>query len=235
MHLSIIIPAYNEGKRIGGTLEKIFSFMETKGYDYEVLVVDDGSADDTVSISEKSALASKKRLKVVKNGTNLGKGFSVKNGIANSSGEYVLFSDADMSTPIEEVDKLFGALSGGYDIAIGSRDVASSAVKLHQPFYRETMGKIFNVLVRRFVIDGLCDTQCGFKLFKGDAARKIAGELKINGFCFDVEMLYIAKRKGYNIKEVGVEWYNSPQSKVSPVRSSFSMFKDLVRIRKLHS
>jgi len=235
MHLSIIIPAYNEGKRIGGTLEKIFSFMKTKGYDYEVLVVDDGSDDDTVSISEKSALASKKRLKVVKNGTNLGKGFSVKNGIANSSGEYVLFSDADMSTPIEEVDKLFGALSGGYDIAIGSRDVASSAVKLHQPFYRETMGKIFNVLVRRFVIDGLCDTQCGFKLFKGDAARKIAGELKINGFCFDVEMLYIAKKKGYNIKEVGVEWYNSPQSKVSPVRSSFSMFKDLVRIRKLHS
>lgn len=234
VYLSIIIPAYNEEKRIGLTLSKICGFLKTKSYEYEVILVDDGSNDKTISEAKESELAKTNKLKIVRNGMNKGKGFSVKNGILNSAGEYMLFSDADLSTPIEEADKLFGYIKKGYDIVIGSRSIAGSDVKVHQPFYREKMGRIFNFLVNSLLMGGFNDTQCGFKLFKGSIAREIGRELTIDGFCFDVEMLYLAKKKGYRIAEIGVVWENSPQSKVRVINSSLAMFIDLLKIRRRH-
>jgi len=234
MHLSVVIPAYNEEKRIRGTLSRIHDFLEKKNYSYEVIVVDDGSIDDTVGVIAGTMLSSENKLKIVQNGRNRGKGFSVKNGINASSGDFVLFSDADMSTPIEEIDKLFKYINLGYDIAAGSRNVQSSDVRMHQPWYRETMGKTFNLIVKFILLDDFKDTQCGFKLFRGDIARELAREIRIDGFCFDVEMLYLAKIRGYRMKEAGVVWDNSPQSRVKVFNSSLNMFLDLFRIRVLH-
>jgi len=174
-------------------------------------------------------------LTVLKNGSNKGKGFSVKNGIIKSRGEYILFSDADLSTPIEELDKLFASVNNGYDIVIGSRSIKESKVMAHQPWYREIMGKTFNFFVKTLLMKDFNDTQCGFKLFKGNIAREIAGHMSIDGFCFDVEMLYFAKIKGYNIKEEGVIWNNSPCSKVRLFHSSINMFFDLTKIMALRN
>ncbi len=234
MYLSIIVPAYNEEKRIGATLSRIYSFLSEKDYSFEVILVDDGSMDGTVSKAEHSTLARKGCLKVIRNGVNKGKGFSVRSGILNSSGEFIIFSDADLSTPIEELSKLFDKIKDGYDIVIASRALDDSDVGIHQPFYREKMGKVFNFFVKLILLKDFNDTQCGFKLFKGDIARMLAKDMKIDGFCFDVEMLYLAKKKGLKIKEVGVRWENSPESKVKALSSSVSMFFDLFRIRALH-
>lgn len=234
IYLSIIIPSYNEEKRIGLTLSKICGFLKTKSYEYEIILVDDGSNDKTILEAKDSELAKTNKLNIIKNVTNKGKGFSVKSGILNSSGEYILFSDADLSTPIEETGKLFGYIEKGYDIVIGSRSITGSDVKVHQPFYREKMGRIFNFFVNILLISGFNDTQCGFKLFKGSIAREIGRELTIDGFCFDVEMLYLAKKKGCRIAEVGIVWENSPQSKVRVISSSLAMFIDLLKIRRRH-
>ncbi|MCK4852424.1 MAG: glycosyltransferase family 2 protein [Candidatus Omnitrophica bacterium] len=235
MYLSIVIPAYNEEKSIEGALDGIFRFMGTKDYDYETILVDDGSGDSTAFRAEQSDLAKAGLLRLIKNETNRGKGYSVRKGILSSRGEYVLFTDADMSTPIEEIDKLFGALDKGHDIAIGSRGVKGSNVRPRQPWYRQSMGKMFNLLVKLLVIKGVNDTQCGFKLFKGAIAREIAPLLRIEGFCFDVEMLYLAGKKGCRIKETGIVWGHSSGSKVRLVGSSSRMFSDLMKIKTMHN
>ena len=234
MFLSIVIPAYNEEERIGNTLQKIHSYLNAGGHQYEVIVVDDGSQDRTEDVVLKSTLNQTGILRLVKNESNRGKGFSVKRGILASKGEYLLISDADLSTPIEELDKLYTQAKEGYEFIIGSRSTIGSDVRIHQPWYRELMGKIFNLLVRIFVINEFNDTQCGFKLLKGELARDIAFVMKLDGFSFDVEMLYLAKKRGKRIKEAGVIWNNSPQSRVSVVDSSFHMFLDLLRIKALH-
>ncbi|MCX5703784.1 MAG: glycosyltransferase family 2 protein, partial [Candidatus Omnitrophica bacterium] len=231
MHLSLVIPAYNEENRIGPTLSRIYGFMAEKGYKYEVMVVDDGSSDATVREANRSELAKVGKLRVIQNGINRGKGFSVRNGITQSKGMYILFTDADLSTPIEEIDKFFACAAHGYDVVVGSRALSESIVVIHQPWYREGMGKIFNLFVKLILMKEFNDTQCGFKLFKGDVAREIARRMKIDGFCFAVEMLYLAKIKGYNIKEKGVLWNNSPESKVRLFSSSVGMFFDLMKIR----
>jgi dolichyl-phosphate beta-glucosyltransferase len=235
IYLSVIVPAYNEERRIAATLERIYKFLATKDYDFEIIMVDDGSTDGTVAVAEKSRCATDHKLAILKNVINRGKGASVRNGIAASSGKYVVFSDADLSTPIEELDGFIDMMDKGCDVVIGSRASAGSRVVVRQPFYRQTMGKVFNLLVKAILLKGLNDTQCGFKLFRGVVAREIAGEMKIEGFCFDVEMLYLARIKGYNIREKGVMWKNSVDSKVRLVNSSVSMFADLLRIRMLHS
>ncbi len=235
MYLSIIIPAYNEEKRIRVSLSKIYDFLKTKEYDYEIIVVDDGSTDKTVIEAQQSRLFKEDKSGIIKNWINMGKGFSVKRGILASRGDYILFSDADSSTPITELDKLFSHMNYAYDIVIGSRSVKDSDVRIHQPWHRERMGKTFNLFVKLLLMKDFNDTQCGFKLFKGNVARKIAPLLKIDGFSFDVEMLYLAKLKGYKIKEVGVVWEDHPQSKVKPISNSIDMFFGLLKIKRLHN
>jgi len=234
MYLSIIIPAYNEAKRIKLTLSKIDEFLCSKKYVYELILVDDGSTDKTIDEALRSRLDNSKNLRIIKNDINRGKGYSVKTGILNSRGEFLLISDADLSTPIQELDKLFHYMSNGYDIVIGSRSVEDSDVQIHQRWYREKMGKVFNIFVKFLLLSNFNDTQCGFKLIKGKVARNLALLMKIQGFCFDVELLYLAKKKGYRIKEIGVIWRNSPQSRVKIISSSSSMFLDLFKIRFRH-
>jgi len=234
MHLSIIIPAYNEQDRLPLTLSKIHSYCNSQSYNYEVLVVDDGSTDNTIRVVTDNPLSEAGRLRILKNQRNRGKGYSVKRGVMASKGDYVLFSDADLSTPIGEVEKLFSALNEKCDIAIGSRSIKGAQIKVHQPFYREYMGKFFNRLVRIFAFKGIIDTQCGFKLFKGTLARDIAAQMRVDGFAFDVEMLYLARRSGCRIEEVPIIWVNSPQSKVDPLRDSLKMLLDIINIKRLH-
>lgn len=234
MFLSIVIPAYNEEKRLSITLEKVYSYLAGIRYDYEVIIVDDGSADTTSEVALKSQLNRAGRLQVIKNECNKGKGFSVKRGVLASRGEYVLFSDADLSTPIEELEKLLAIIRSGFDIAIGSRSISGAQVKVHQPFYREFMGRFFNFLVKLIALKGFVDTQCGFKLFKSNAIKDIAASLVIEGFGFDVEILYLAVKKGYKIKEVPIIWINSPTSRVNPLLDSCKMVTEILSIKRLH-
>lgn len=228
--LSIVIPAYNEALRIGDTLDRIGDYLKSCGYSSEIIVVDDGSHDDTEKVVRKTA-EKHSAIVLLQNGMNKGKGYSVKRGVLSSRGRFVLMSDADLSTPIEEIGKLFKELEEGYDIAIGSRSVSGSKVLKRQTWYRQLMGKIFNKIVQAIAVSGIRDTQCGFKLFKGDAARMVFARLRIERFAFDVEALYLAKKMGFRIREAPVVWVNSPDSKVSIFRDSLRMMRDLLKIR----
>jgi len=234
MNISIVIPAYNESSRIAKGLRSIVDYFRDKDLKYEVLVVDDGSTDETTQVLEgiKGMIPA---LRVLKNRGNKGKGYSVKRGVLESASDLVLFTDADMSAPIEELEKLKRAIGQGADIAIGSRVAKGSNIIRRQNKVRESMGKVFNYFVRAILGLSVRDTQCGFKLFKRDAALDIFSLQKIDGFSFDAELLYIAKRKGYNVKAVPVVWANSPNSKVKMFSSSFNMLMDLFRIKRIHS
>lgn len=225
--ISIVIPCYNEEKRIGKTLKKVISYMEKKNHDYEIIVVDDGSKDRTIEVVNS---IKNKKTRIIRNKKNLGKGGTVRNGMLHASKRYALFSDADLSTPIEELEK-FIRLKDRYKVLIGSRALKKSDIKIKQPFYRVLMGRVFNLMVQLIVVWGVKDTQCGFKMFRKDASRKIFSRQAFNGFGFDVEILFIAKKLGYKIKEIPVVWLNSPETKVSAVKDSARMFMDLVRIR----
>jgi len=230
MYLSIVIPAYNEEGRIGTSLTEIYSFLKKRNYDFEIIVVDDGSKDKTLNLlSEYSQNIP--NLIVLKNESNQGKGFSVKKGVLNSKGDIILYTDADLSTPIEELDKLIYWLDEGYLISIGSRDLPESQVNRHQAWYRELMGKIFNRIIRLILNLDYHDTQCGFKCFRSDAALEIFKGLRLCGFSFDVEMLFVAKHRGIKVKEVPVRWYNSPESKVEIIRDSSKMLWDILKLR----
>jgi dolichyl-phosphate beta-glucosyltransferase len=228
--ISVIIPAYNEQERLPGTLQKIHDYFRDTPEGFEIIVVSDGSTDSTASevLSMASELSG---IRLLMNDKNMGKGFSVRKGVLDSGGDLVLISDADLSTPVEDMEKLLPFLRGDYEIAIGSRGMKKSDIAIRQPWYREGMGKVFNLLVRLLVVGGIKDTQCGFKLFKGEAARRVFKKCRINGFCFDVETLFIAKDMGLRIKEVPTRWLNSPVSKVSIPGDPVKMFSDLFRIR----
>jgi dolichyl-phosphate beta-glucosyltransferase len=223
--LSIIIPAYNEEKRIVKTLEKITSYLKSKKYDYEIIIVDDGSNDNTRQVVQnfKNIILTEKR-------HNKGKGYSIKEGMLLAKGDYLLFSDADLSTPIEELDKFMEYIEK-YNVVIGSRALKGSDIKVRQPFYREYMGKVFNLFVQTLAIKGIKDTQCGFKMFTKQAAKKIFSKQKIEGFGFDVEVLFLAKKFDFNIKETPVTWVNSANTTVSPIKDSIKMFLDLFKVR----
>ncbi len=230
IYISLIIPAFNEEKRITASLQKAVGFFENKGCSFEIIVVDDASTDNTVrAVKEFNG-----DIKVLSLKQNLGKGAGVKTGMLAAKGKFRIFTDADFSTPVYETDRLLEHLDNGFDIAIGSRSLDRSMVKKHQPFYRETMGKIYNIFVQIFVFKGITDTQCGFKGFTAEAAEAVFSRQKINGFSFDVEILWIAQKLGFNIKQIPVEWYNDARSTVNPIFDSTKMFLELLKIKRLH-
>jgi len=227
--LSVVIPAFNEEGRIGETLEKIRNYLGARGFAFEIVVVDDGSRDRTASIVG-SLAAKDPRIRLLGGLTNKGKGASVRRGVLASRGEAVLFSDADLSTPIEEVENLLPWLDD-HPLVIASRSLPGSDVMVRQPAYREIMGRIFNMLVRALLLRGFIDTQCGFKLMTRRAADAIFPRQRINSFCFDVEMIVIARRLGMQVKQVPVRWVNSRISRVHPVLDSAHMLLDLLRVK----
>ena len=229
-HLSIIIPAYNEEKRIGPTLESIFEFLAGRDYTGEVILVDDGSSDKTVEVAKASARAHE-NFRVLENGANRGKGYSVRNGMLEAKGKYLLFSDADLSTPIEETTRFLEKMREGYHVVIGSRAMPESNIVTYQPWYRQLMGKTFNKIVRVMAVRGIKDTQCGFKMFTREAGRRIFALQQVERFAFDVEALFLARKLGYKICELPVTWKDSPQTRVSTFTDSWSMFSALFTIR----
>ena len=229
--LSIVIPAYNESQHIGPTLEAITAYLAQHAVDAEILVVDDGSTDDTASIVAQFAQG-RAAVRLLAHEGNRGKGHAVRRGVLAARGDIVLFCDADGSTPIEEAPKLLALLDAGQtDVAIGSRELPGSELVRPQPWFRRAMGWVFRNLVRLLVIRGFRDTQCGFKAFRRDAAHDVFGRQSIDRFGFDVEVLFIARRLGYRITEVPVRWQDCRDSKVRPVLDSLRMLGDLFRIR----
>jgi dolichyl-phosphate beta-glucosyltransferase len=229
--LSVVVPAYNEAGRLEPGLRRAVEYLAGRGRPFELLVVDDGSRDATSAVA---AAFAAQGVRVIRHERNRGKGAAVRTGVVASRGARVLISDADFSTPIEEVEKLEARLGNGTPLVLGSRGLASSQVQQHQPFYRELMGRTFNLIIRMVGVRGIRDTQCGFKLAAGDAGRSLFSAMTLDGFAWDVEMIWLARRRGYGVAEVGVVWVNSPDSRVDPIRSSLSMLRDVLLMRFRH-
>ena len=227
--LSIIIPSFNEELRLPATLERIAGHIGNSRRNTEVIVVDDGSTDRTAAVAE-SWRGKIPQLRVISNGINRGKGFSVRHGSLEARGDIILFTDADLSSPIEEGEKLFAALHS-HDVAIGSRAVDRSLIEVHESIFREFAGIIFNRIVRTILWLPFVDTQCGFKAFRRERCRIIFEQQTIERFGFDPELLYLARHHGLSIQEVPVRWAHSPATKVSMMRDSVQMFLDVFVIR----
>ena len=230
IHLSVIIPAYNEEKRLTGTLIDIDKYLRKQTYNYEIIVANDGSKDKTAQVVRR--LQSKiSNLKLIDNKKNHGKGFVVRQGLMEAEGKYRLFTDADNSTSIVEVEKMWICFEKGHDIVIGSRDMKGAVLAVPQAWYRRTIGNIFNLFVQFIVgLWGIWDTQCGFKCFSAEAVKDILPRCKIDRWAFDPEILVIGKKLGYKIKEVPVVWRNDPESKVK-LKGMIKMGFDLLKIR----
>jgi glycosyltransferase involved in cell wall biosynthesis len=230
--ISIVIPAFNEEARLPGTLDSILAWLSKGTWAFaEVLVVDDGSTDGTASAAQQYGRVHP-AVRLLANPGNRGKGYSVRQGILEARGDWILFTDADLSAPIEEVDKLIEAAKReGAQVAIGSRALDRSLITIHQSFFRQTAGRIFNLLVRTLTGLPFRDTQCGFKLFSRDAARAIFSRQRLDRFGFDVEALWLAAKLGFRIVEVPVRWAHSEGTKVRMFRDSLNMLLDLLRIR----
>lgn len=231
--LSIVIPAYNEERRLPRGFAKIRDYLARRGLSaeqVEVIVVDDGSADGTAAIVAEWS-REMPSLRLVSNGDNRGKGYSVRHGMQEARGRIALFTDTDLSAPIEEADKLLAAIDAGNDVAIGSRAVDRALIFGHQSRVRELAGMIFNGFVRLFTGLPFQDTQCGFKAFVREPARVIFEQQRIEGFGFDPEILFLAKRHGLRVAEIPVRWAHDPATKVHVIRDSMIMFADLAYIR----
>jgi len=226
---SIVIPAYNESARIGATLEKVLAYIAQRGWNAEVIVVNDGSRDSTVEIVR--CAERNPALRLIENPGNRGKGYSVRNGMLNAHGEILLFSDADLSSPIEEASKLVNAISAGADIAIGSRWLRSELQTERQPLYRQLFGRVFNVMLRVTLGLKYSDTQCGFKAFTRRAAQTIFPLQRIERWGFDPELLFLANKFGFKVAEVPVKWAHSEGTRISPLRDGIRMFAEMLKIR----
>lgn len=232
VRLSVIIPAFNEESRLGDTLDKLATYFAAVDYPAEVIVVDDGSIDRTAEIARRHA-AESLRLRVLGYGGNRGKGFAVRYGIMQATGEYRLFFDADGSTPIDQIEKFWPRFAAGADVCLGSRGLPQSDIVVRQPWHRVWMGRFFNLLVRLLAVRGFHDTQCGFKAFNAKATQVIFTRQRLTGFGFDVELLFIAQCHGLRAVEEPVRWIDSPSSRVHPLRDSTRMFFELLKIRRL--
>jgi glycosyltransferase involved in cell wall biosynthesis len=225
--LSIVIPAYNEARRIDRSLATLHDYTQSKNFPVETIVVDDGSTDNTVEV-----VSRRPEVRLVPNVHNRGKGFSVRHGVLEARGEFVLFTDADFSTPITEADKLLAALTScGADAAVGSRALDRSLIGVHQSQFREWGGRCFNLLVRFFTGLGIHDTQCGFKLFRRQTTRRAFELQRVEGFGFDPEILFLIQRLGGKVMEVPVRWNDNPATKVHYLRDSLRMTGDLLVLR----
>lgn len=230
MRYSIIIPAYNESQRIVPTLNRVLSYLAEQGWDAELVVVNDGSQDDTSKIIQ-GYVARNAIVRLVENGGNRGKGYSVRNGMLNARGEILLFSDADLSSPIEEAPKLFQAIEAGADVAIGSRWLSPELQAERQPLHRQLFGRIFNLALRVILGMSYKDTQCGFKAFTRQAAQSIFPLQRIERWGFDPEIIFLAEKRGFRVVEVAVKWAHDEHGRINPLRDGLKMFLELLKIR----
>ena len=227
---SIVIPAYNESTRIGGSLQRILDWVGQHGWDAEIIVVNDGSTDDMVAVVRKY-MEQSPRVRLLENPGNRGKGYSVRNGMLHSSGDLLLFSDADLSSPIEEADKLFAAIAQGADVAIGSRWMDTRLQVRKQPLHRQLFGRMFNLALRLVLGLQFKDTQCGFKAFTRHAAQTIFPLQNVERWGFDPELLFLARKFGLKTVEVPVEWAHREGTRISPLRDGIRMVADMIKIR----
>lgn len=232
--LSIVVPAYEEEERLGDSIRKILTYVGDSGISAELIIVDDGSRDRTAEVAEQvCAEFEGAATKVLRYEVNRGKGFAIKTGLLAASADIALFSDADLSTPIEEMHKLIGPIAAGeYEVTFGSRALDRSLIVTHQPWRREQGGKVFNLVVRLMTGMPFWDTQCGFKAFNLEKFRPLLDVMKIDRFGFDVEFLYVAQLHGLRLREIPVRWNNDERSKVSVIRDSIRMFDEVRQIRK---
>ena len=229
--ISIVIPAYNESERLGPTLNRVLSFALQTGRDTEIIVVDDGSLDRTADIVREHARQSGGIIRLLQNPGNRGKGYSVRNGMLKANGDIVLFTDADLSSPIEEATKLFSAIANGADIAIGSRWARAELQTRRQSILRQVLGRVFNAALRLTLGLNFKDTQCGFKAFRRDAARTLFPLQRIEGWGFDPEILFLAQKLGYKIDEVPVRWGHDSRTRINPLVDGSRMLAEMLRIR----
>ena len=230
MDLSLVIPCYNEGFRINNTIDTVTDYLRASGKSYEIIIVDDGSGDDTLA-KARTAAEGRSDIRIIDYKPNKGKGNAVREGVLAAEGDLIAFTDADLSAPIEELDKLLAAIDDGAAVAIGSRAVAHSEIVVHQPLYREIGGKCLNLIIQVFAVPGIHDTQCGFKIFRGAPAKRIFKSSFIDGWGFDIEVLYLARRMGLRIDEIPVRWSHGEGSKISPFRAGLQVLKDIARMR----
>ncbi len=226
--LSLVVPAYNEAERLPKTLPNVIAFLDAQPYASELILVNNNSRDDTRRVALEFA-ATRPYIRVLDEMTQ-GKGAAVRTGMLAAEGEYLFMADADFSMPVEEIAKFLPPRLGRYDVAIGSRE-APGAVRYNEPAYRHFMGRVFNFYVKVLAIPGFEDTQCGFKCFRREVAHDILPRQTIEGWAFDVELLFIALRQGYHVVEVPVDWYYGENSRVSPVRDTVNMIREVLRIR----
>lgn len=228
--LSVVIPAYNEESRLGPTVRAAVDYFRSEGRPFELIVVDDGSRDGTSALAR--VLSDElPEVRLIRLAANHGKGYAVRSGVVNARGRNILFADADGATPFAEIERLHAALDAGADVAIGSRALAAKGVQVKAKLYRHVIGRVFHALVETLTVRDVKDTQCGFKLFRAPVAHDLFSRMRMNGFSFDVEVLVMAKRRGYRIAEVPVNWTHQPGSKVRLTIDSLHMAADLVRIR----
>jgi len=229
--LSVVIPTYNEEPRIAETLAKVTEYLAAQDYEWEVVVADDGSTDNTAQLVGQVIVEHPSvRILRLRHG---GKGWAMKNGMLTAEGQYRLLCDADLSVPIQQVERLLPPAGPDSDIVLGSRE-APGAKRYDEPVRRHFMGRLFNLFVSKLAVSGFADSQCGFKCFRGEAAQDLFPRLTIDGFAFDVELLHLARKLGRSYSEVGVDWYYRSQSKVRPVQDSLTMTVDLLKIRWRH-